>query len=120
MAQIKITECPRDAMQGIKKWIHTEDKIGYLQNLLKVGFDTLDCGSFVSSKFIPQLKDTGEVVRSLDLSSTKTKLLVIIANLRGAEIACNYDIAVGMLSSSLCTMKSECEKIIVYCLKSII
>ena len=91
MAQIKITECPRDAMQGIKKWIHTEDKIGYLQNLLKVGFDTLDCGSFVSSKFIPQLKDTGEVVRSLDLSSTKTKLLVIIANLRGAEIACNYD-----------------------------
>ena len=91
MAQIKITECPRDAMQGIKKWIPTEDKIGYLQNLLKVGFDTLDCGSFVSSKFIPQLKDTGEVVRSLDLSSTKTKLLVIIANLRGAEIACNYD-----------------------------
>ena len=91
MVQIKITECPRDAMQGFKKWIPTEDKIGYLQNLLKVGFDTLDCGSFVSSKFIPQLKDTGEVIRRLDLSSTKTKLLVIIANLRGAEIACNYD-----------------------------
>ena len=91
MDEIKITECPRDAMQGIKKWIPTEDKIGYLQNLLKVGFDTLDCGSFVSSKVIPQLKDTGEVIRGLDLTSTKTKLLVIIANLRGAEIACNYD-----------------------------
>lgn len=91
MDEIKITECPRDAMQGIKKWIPTGDKIGYLQNLLKVGFDTLDCGSFVSSKVIPQLKDTGEVIRGLDLTSTKTKLLVIIANLRGAEIACNYD-----------------------------
>tara|TARA_S200000501_G_scaffold347266_1_gene361502 strand:+ start:1464 stop:2318 length:855 start_codon:yes stop_codon:yes gene_type:complete len=91
MDEIKITECPRDAMQGIKKWIPTQDKIGYLQNLLKVGFDTLDCGSFVSSKVIPQLKDTGEVIRGLDLTSTKTKLLVIIANLRGAEIACNYD-----------------------------
>ena len=91
MDEIKITECPRDAMQGIKKFIPTEDKIGYLQNLLKVGFDTLDCGSFVSSKVIPQLKDTGEVIKSLDLTSTKTKLLVIIANLRGAEIACNYD-----------------------------
>ena len=91
MDKIKIIECPRDAMQGIKKWIPTKDKIGYLQNLLKVGFDTLDCGSFVSSKVIPQLKDTGEVIRNLDLTSTKTKLLVIIANLRGAEIACNYD-----------------------------
>ena len=91
MDEIKITECPRDAMQGIKKFIPTEDKIGYLQNLLKVGFDTLDCGSFVSSKVIPQLKDTGEVIRSLDLTSTKTKLLVIVANLRGAEIACNCD-----------------------------
>lgn len=91
MDEIKITECPRDAMQGIKKWIPTGDKIGYLQNLLKVGFDTLDCGSFVSSKVIPQLKDTGEVIRGLDLTSTKTKLLVIIANLRGAEMACNYD-----------------------------
>ena len=91
MDEIKITECPRDAMQGIKKWIPTGDKIGYLQNLLKVGFDTLDCGSFVSSKVIPELNDTAEVIKSLDLTSTKTKLLVIIANLRGAEIACNYD-----------------------------
>ena len=91
MDEIKITECPRDAMQGIKKWIPTGDKIGYLQNLLKVGFDTLDCGSFVSSKVIPELKDTAEVIRSLDLKSTKTKILVIIANLRGAEIACNYN-----------------------------
>ena len=91
MVEIKITECPRDAMQVIKNWIPTVDKIGYLQSLLKVGFDTLDCGSFVSSEVIPQLKDTGEVINSLDLTSTKTKLLVIIANLRGAEIACNYD-----------------------------
>ena len=91
MDEIKITECPRDAIQGIKKWIPTVDKIGYMQSLLKVGFDTLDCGSFVSSNIIPQLKDTGEVIRNLDLTSTKTKLLVIIANLRGAEIACNYD-----------------------------
>ena len=75
----------------VLKLIPTEDKIGYLQNLLKVGFDTLDCGSFVSSKVIPQLKDTGEVIRSLDLTSTNTKLLVIVANLRGAEIACNFD-----------------------------
>ena len=64
MDEIKITECPRDAMQGIKKLIPTKDKIGYLQNLLKVGFDTLDCGSFVSSKVIPQLKDTGEVIKA--------------------------------------------------------
>ena len=91
MDEIKITECPRDAIQGIKKWIPTVDKIGYMQSLLKVGFDTLDCGSFVSSNVIPQLKGTGEVIRGLDLTSTKTKLLVIIATQRGAEIACNND-----------------------------
>ena len=91
MNQIKIIECPRDAMQGIKKWIPTRQKISYLQSLLNVGFDTLDCGSFVSPKVIPQLKDTADVIKGLDLSSTKTKLSVIVANLRGAEEACKFD-----------------------------
>ncbi len=91
MDEIKITECPRDAMQGIKKWIPTRHKISYLQSLLNVGFDTLDCGSFVSPKVIPQLKDTADVIKELDLSSTKTKLSVIVANLRGAEEACKFD-----------------------------
>lgn len=91
MNQIKIIECPRDAMQGIKKWIPTRHKISYLQSLLNVGFDTLDCGSFVSPKVIPQLKDTADVIKGLDLSSTKTKLSVIVANLRGAEEACKFD-----------------------------
>lgn len=87
MQKIKLIECPRDAMQGIKRFIPTEDKISYLQSLLKVGFHTLDCGSFVSPKAVPQMRDTPEVIRSLDLSDTKTKLLVIVANLRGAEEA---------------------------------
>ena len=78
-------------MQGIKKWIPTRQKISYLQSLLNVGFDTLDCGSFVSPKVIPQLKDTADVIKGLDLSSTKTKLSVIVANLRGAEEACKFD-----------------------------
>ena len=86
---MKIIECPRDAMQGIKSWIPTKDKIAYLQTLLKVGFDTLDCGSFVSPKVIPQLRDTGEVIKSLDLTDTISKLLVIVANRKGVEIACD-------------------------------
>tara|TARA_A100001015_G_scaffold74138_1_gene82263 strand:- start:1513 stop:2367 length:855 start_codon:yes stop_codon:yes gene_type:complete len=91
MDDVKIIECPRDAMQGVKSWIPTKDKIGYLQSLLKVGFNTLDCGSFVSPKVIPQLRDTGAVINALDLSETKTKLLVIVANQRGAEMACEYE-----------------------------
>ena len=87
---LKIIECPRDAMQGIKKWIPTQDKVDYLQSLLSVGFDTLDCGSFVSHKAIPQMKDTGEVISKMDISDTATKIIVIIANVRGAVRACEF------------------------------
>jgi len=88
---IKITECPRDAMQGIIPFIPTEMKVEYINTLLKVGFDIIDFGSFVSPKAIPQLSDTAEVVKKLDLSATNTKLLAIIGNMRGAQNAVNYD-----------------------------
>ncbi|MDM1046078.1 hydroxymethylglutaryl-CoA lyase [Myroides sp. 1354] len=84
---VKIIECPRDAMQGIKMFIPTEKKVQYLQALLRVGFDTIDFGSFVSAKAIPQMVDTAEVLTQLDLSKTQSKLLAIIANTRGAEEA---------------------------------
>ena len=84
---IKIIECPRDAMQGIKDFIPTAKKVQYIQSLLRVGFDTIDFGSFVSPKAIPQMADTAEVLSKLDLSNTKSKLLAIIANTRGAENA---------------------------------
>ncbi len=87
MQPIKIIECPRDAMQGIKTFIPTERKVLYLQSLLRVGFDTLDFGSFVSPKAIPQMADTAEVLARLDLSQTRSKLLAIIANTKGAELA---------------------------------
>ena len=89
MSTIKIIECPRDAMQSIKEFIPTDHKVKYLQSLVDVGFDTLDIGSFVSSKVIPQLSDTSEVIERINLTN-KTKLLVIIANKRGALDACNY------------------------------
>lgn len=89
--QVKIIECPRDAMQGLKSFIPTETKVTYINQLLKVGFDTLDMGSFVSPKAIPQLRDTAEVIRQLDLSNTLTKLLVIVANERGAKDAVEFD-----------------------------
>jgi hydroxymethylglutaryl-CoA lyase len=87
---IKIIECPRDAMQGIKMFIPTEKKIKYLQSLLNCGFDSLDFGSFVSPKAIPQMVDTAEVLAGLDLSQTKTKLLAIVANVRGAQAAAEH------------------------------
>lgn len=87
MDTVKIIECPRDAMQGIKTFIPTHKKITYLQSLLGVGFDTIDFGSFVSPKAIPQMQDTAEVLAGLDLSQTKSKLLAIIANTKGAELA---------------------------------
>jgi hydroxymethylglutaryl-CoA lyase len=87
---LKIIECPRDAMQGIKDFIPTETKVQYIQSLLRVGFDTIDFGSFVSPKAIPQLVDTAEVLSKLDLSTTTSKLLAIIANTRGASDACQY------------------------------
>lgn len=90
MKHVKIIECPRDAMQGIKTFIPTEKKVAYLQSLLRVGFDTIDFGSFVSPKAIPQMQDTAEVLAQLDLSATESKLLAIIANTMGAEIASKH------------------------------
>ena len=85
--KVKIIECPRDAMQGIKTFIPTAQKVKYIQSLLGCGFDTIDVGSFVSPKAIPQMADTAEVLSQLDLSKTKSKLLGIVANVRGAEDA---------------------------------
>lgn len=90
MEAIKIIECPRDAMQGIKTFIPTEKKVSYIQSLLRVGFDTIDFGSFVSPKAIPQMQDTAAVLAQLDLSQTRSKLLAIIANTQGAAMASVY------------------------------
>lgn len=88
---IKLIECPRDAMQGWRSFIPTEKKIAYINSVLKVGFDTIDFGSFVSPKAIPQMADTKEVLKGLILNTGSSKLLAIIANLRGAEEASVYD-----------------------------
>ncbi len=88
---MKLIECPRDAMQGLKTFIPTEEKINYINQLLKVGFDTIDFGSFVSPKAIPQLRDTAEVLDGLQLHHTNSKLLAIIANVRGAREAADFD-----------------------------
>ncbi|WP_047246017.1 hydroxymethylglutaryl-CoA lyase [Maribacter thermophilus] len=88
--KVKLIECPRDAMQGIKHLIPTEDKVRYIQSLLGCGFDTIDFGSFVSPKAIPQMVDTAKVLSLLDLSRTKSKLLAIIANVRGAQDAAEH------------------------------
>lgn len=87
---MKLIECPRDAMQGLKEFIPTEKKIAYINTLLQVGFDTIDFGSFVSPKAIPQMSDTAEVLAGLDLNNTDSKLLAIIANVRGAEEAAQH------------------------------
>ena len=87
---IKLIECPRDAMQGLHDFIPTDIKAAYINSLLKVGFDTIDFGSFVSPKAIPQMKDTAEVLSMIDLSQTRTHLLAIVANLRGAEDASGF------------------------------
>ena len=90
MPKIKIIECPRDAMQSIKEFIPTDLKVKYLQSLVDVGFDTIDIGSFVSSAVIPQLSDTAQVIDKIDISKNNTKLLVIVANKKGALKASNY------------------------------
>lgn len=87
----KLIECPRDAMQGILEFVPTETKAAYINSLLEVGFDTIDFGSFVSAKAIPQMRDTAEVLSKLNLDKTKSKLLAIIANTRGAEDACKFE-----------------------------
>ena len=89
--EVKLVECPRDAMQGWAHFIPTDKKIQYINELLKVGFDTIDFGSFVSAKAIPQMADTHEVIKKLDIGGSKTKLLAIIANERGAQDAVLYD-----------------------------
>lgn len=88
---MKLIECPRDAMQGVKQFIPTEIKAQYINLLLQVGFDTVDFGSFVSPKVIPQMEDTAAVLKKLDLSSTKSKLLAIVANLKGIQQAVQFD-----------------------------
>ena len=88
---VKIIECPRDAMQGIKTFIPTAEKITYIRALLQCGFDTLDFGSFVSPKAVPQMQDTASVLEGLDLSKSKSKLLAIVANVRGAKDACRFE-----------------------------
>jgi hydroxymethylglutaryl-CoA lyase len=88
---MKLIECPRDAMQGWSRFIPTAQKIEYINSLLQVGFDTIDFGSFVSAKAIPQMADTKEVIAGLDLQDSRSKLLAIIANLRGAEEASVFD-----------------------------
>lgn len=87
---LKIIECPRDAMQGLHDFIETDIKAAYINQLLRVGFDTLDFGSFVSPKAIPQMRDTREVLSMLDFTASKTKLLAIVANERGAAEAADY------------------------------
>ncbi|CAN5646168.1 hydroxymethylglutaryl-CoA lyase [soil metagenome] len=88
---VKLVECPRDAMQGLDEFIPTDKKAAYINSLLQVGFDTIDFGSFVSPKAIPQLRDTAEVLGMLDLSDTRSQLLAIVANFRGAEDASHFD-----------------------------
>lgn len=88
---LKIVECPRDAMQGLHQFVPTELKAKYINSLLKVGFDTIDFGSFVSPKAIPQMKDTADVLSMLDLSASYSKLLAIVANKRGAEDAIAFE-----------------------------
>jgi len=88
---MKIIECPRDAMQGMKEYIPTPSKVRYINQLLKVGFDTIDFGSFVSSKAVPQMRDSAAVLQALDYQNTSTKLLAIVANIRGAEEAAAHE-----------------------------
>jgi len=90
MEHVKLIECPRDAMQGIKTFIPTQEKLQYLQMLVECGFDVLDIGSFVSPKAIPQMQDTAEVLSTINLQHTNTKLLTIVANVRGAEDAVKF------------------------------
>lgn len=88
---MKVIECPRDAMQGIDEFIPTQVKTDYINALLKVGFDTIDFGSFVSPHAMPQMRDTAKVLEGLDMDNTKSKLLAIVANERGAQDAVAFD-----------------------------
>ena len=89
--KVRIVECPRDAMQGLPDFIPTDVKASYINTLLKVGFDTIDFGSFVSPKAIPQMRDTADVLQQLNLGKSTSKLLAIVANERGANDACQFE-----------------------------
>lgn len=91
MQKVKIIECPRDAMQGLERIIPTDEKVIYVNALLKVGFDTIDVGSFVSPRAVPQMADTTELLNRIDLSSTRSKLLTIVANVQGAKRAAEFE-----------------------------
>ncbi|MGB1033164.1 MAG: hydroxymethylglutaryl-CoA lyase, partial [Flavobacteriales bacterium] len=91
MNDLKLVECPRDAMQGLHEFISTEKKIDYINDLLKIGFNTIDFGSFVSPKAIPQMRDTAEVLKGLDLTNSSSELLAIVANERGANDALEFE-----------------------------
>ncbi len=91
MQKVKIIECPRDAMQGLDRIIPTEEKVMYVNALLKVGFDTIDVGSFVSPRAVPQMADTAELLNRIDLGSTRSKLLTIVANAQGAKRAAEFE-----------------------------
>lgn len=91
MGKVKIIETVRDGLQGLEALIPTSKKVEYINALLKVGFDAIDVGSFVSEKAIPQMADTAEVIRGLDLSNSKSKLMVLVANKKGAEQAADFD-----------------------------
>jgi hydroxymethylglutaryl-CoA lyase len=119
---MKIIECPRDAMQGIEEFIPTDKKVIYINQVLQVGFDTIDVGSFVSPKAIPQMKDTTEVLRKLDLSKSTSKLLAIVANTRGAEEAATFDAVTYLgfpLSISETFQKRNTNKTIVEALNAL-
>ena len=92
MGSVKIIECPRDAMQGVRSFIPTQDKLAYIKSLLPVGFHTIDIGSFVSVKSIPQMADTKEILRAVETLPTESKFLVIVANLRGAVEASQFEV----------------------------
>ncbi len=91
MSKIKLIECPRDALQGYSRFVNTEKKINYINSLLKIGFYAIDCGSFVSNKMVPQMSDTPQLIKSLIKEESKTKVIVITANERGALEASNYE-----------------------------
>jgi hydroxymethylglutaryl-CoA lyase len=119
---MKIIECPRDAMQGLEKFVPTPLKIRYLNQLLKVGFDTIDFGSFVSPKAIPQMKDTAEVLGGLHLDDSPSKLLAIIANVRGAEQAAQHSAITYLgfpLSISETFQKKNTNKTIIEALNTV-
>src|SRR5436189_5547247 len=109
MQQVKLIECPRDAMQGLHDFIPTQQKADYINALLKVGFDTIDFGSFVSPKAIPQMADTKEVIGKLQLANSRSKLLAIIANERGAEDAVVHDEISYWVSLFLFQKYFKCE-----------